>query len=145
MLIIRYISFQMFFDVLTNILSVRFNTMKKRLISSYDEINDIFVGKVDGKNGFYADFDILDGIFLGINKDNCPNSIYVSDASRVLNVSKQTLENSNVKITVSCDSICLYFSMFIGNLYICSYRLKTYLKFNSLTLKWIVTINVRLF
>ena len=101
---------------------------KKRLISSYDEINDIFVGKVDGENGFYADFDISDGIFLGINKDNCPNSIYVSDASRVLNVSKQTLENSDVKITVSCDSTCLYFSMFIGNLHICSYRCKNIFK-----------------
>lgn len=102
--------------------------MKKRLISSYDEINDIFVGKVDGENGFYVDFDISDGIFLGINKDNCPNSIYVSDASRVLNVSKQTLENSDVKITVSCDSTCLYFSMFIGNLHICSYRCKNIFK-----------------
>ena len=41
--------------------------MKKRLISSYDEINDTFVGKIDGENGFCSDFDISDGIFLAIN------------------------------------------------------------------------------
>ena len=40
--------------------------MKKRLISSYDEINDTFVGKIDGEDGFCADFDISNGIFLGV-------------------------------------------------------------------------------
>ncbi len=98
--------------------------MKKRLISSYDEINDTFVGKVDGENGFCADFDISNGIYLGVNKNNCPNSIYVNNASHVLNVPKQTLENSNVKINISCDAICLYFTMFIENFHVCSFRCK---------------------
>ena len=30
--------------------------MKKRLISSYDEENDTFLGKVDGENGYVADY-----------------------------------------------------------------------------------------
>lgn len=98
--------------------------MKKRLISSYDEINDTFVGKIDGEDGFCADFDISNGIFLGVNKNNCPNSIYVNNASSVLNISKQTLENSNVKINIRCDSDCLYFTMFIENFHVCSLRCK---------------------
>lgn len=100
------------------------DTMKKRLISSYDEINDIFVGKVDGENGFFSDYDISDGVFLGIDKNNLPNSVYVNNASEVLNTSKQVLENSNVKISISCDKICLCFNMFIEDLKICSIRCK---------------------
>ena len=96
--------------------------MKKRLISSYDEITDTFVGKVDGENGFFADYYISNGVFLGVGKNNFPNSVFVNNASEVLNTSKQTLENSNVKISIDCDAICLYFSMFIEGLKICSIR-----------------------
>lgn len=96
--------------------------MKKRLISSYDEINDTFVGKVDGENGFCADYDISNGVFLGIDKNNYPNVVYVNNASEVLNTPKQVLENSNVKISISCDRICLCFSMFIEDLKICSIK-----------------------
>lgn len=98
--------------------------MKKRLISSYDEVNDTFVGKVDGENGFCADYGISNGVFLGIDKNNFPNSIFVSNASEVLNTPKQILENSNVKINIDCDAICLYFSMFIEDLKVCSIRCK---------------------
>ena len=96
--------------------------MKKRLISSYDEVNDTFVGKVDGENGFCADYDISNGVFLGIGKDNFPNSVFVSNASEVLNTSKKILEHSNVKINIDCDAICLYFNMFIEDLKVCSIR-----------------------
>ena len=58
--------------------------MEKRLISSYDEINDTFVGKVDGENGYCADYGISEGVFLGINNANFPNSIFVTNASEVL-------------------------------------------------------------
>lgn len=98
--------------------------MKKRLITSYDEVNDTFVGKVDGENGFCADYDISNGVFLGIGKDNFPNTVYVNKASEVLNISKGILEQSNVKIDINCDAICLYFSMFIEDLKICSIRCK---------------------
>ncbi|WP_406534338.1 hypothetical protein [Methanobrevibacter sp.] len=100
------------------------DTMKKRLISSYDEVNDTFVGKVDGENGFCADYGIANGVFLGIDKDNFPNLVFVNNASEVLNTSKQILENSNVKISIECDAICLYFNMFIEGLKICSIRCK---------------------
>lgn len=96
--------------------------MKKRLISSYDETNDRFVGKVEGENGYYADYDISDGVFLGIDKNNLPNSVYVSNASKVLNTSKTLLEESDVKINIDCDTICLYFNMFIDGLKICSIK-----------------------
>lgn len=97
---------------------------KERLISSYDEVNDTFVGKIDGKNGYWADYSISDGIFLSIDKDNLPASVLVDNASEVFNVSKQILENSNVRIGIDCDSICLIFTMFIENLKICTVRCK---------------------
>lgn len=97
---------------------------KETLISSYDELNDTFVGKVDGKNGYSANYGISEGIFLSIDKDNLPTSVLVSNASEVFNISKQFLENSNVKIDIDCDSICLYFTMFIENLKICSVKCK---------------------
>lgn len=96
--------------------------MKKRLISSYDVVNDTFVGKVDGESGICADYDISNGVFLGIDKNNFPNSVFVNNASEVLNTSKQILENSNVKIDIDCDSISLYFSMFVEDLKICSIK-----------------------
>lgn len=95
---------------------------KQRLISSYDEINDTFVGKIEGKNGYWADFDISDGVFLSIDKNNIPTSVLVDRASEVFNISKQLLRNSNVKIDIDCDNICLYFTMFIENLKICSIK-----------------------
>lgn len=94
--------------------------MKNRLISSYDEINDTFVGKIDGKRGYSADYNISDGVFLTIDKNNCPSSVYVSDASKVFNTSKKNLENANVKISIDCDEMFLYFSLFIDNLKIFS-------------------------
>lgn len=97
---------------------------KQRLISSYDEINDTFVGKIDGRAGYCADYSISDGVFLSIDKDNMPTSVFVDKASEVFNISKHILENSNVKIDIDCDSICLYFTMFIENLKICSIRCK---------------------
>ena len=65
--------------------------MKKRLISSYDEENDTFVGKVDDEKGYKADYGISDGIFLGINNSNLPTSVFISNASEVLNTSKSIL------------------------------------------------------
>ncbi|AMD17783.1 hypothetical protein TL18_06990 [Methanobrevibacter sp. YE315] len=98
--------------------------MKKTLISSYDEINDIFKGKVENENGISADFSIADGIFLGIDKNHFPNSIYVNEASKVFDIPKEILENSNVKIFIDCDSIFLDFNMFIEDLKIFSVKCK---------------------
>lgn len=97
---------------------------KETLISSYDEINDTFVGKIEGKKGCYADYAISDGIYLSIDKNNLPTSVLVSNASEVFNVSKQFLENPNVKIGIDCDSICLYFTIAIDDLKICSVKCK---------------------
>ena len=94
----------------------------KTLITSYDEINDTFVGKVDGERGICADYGISEGIFLGIDKNNLPNSIYVNNASEVLNTPKEILENSNVVIYIDCDKLCINFHMFIEGLRICSVK-----------------------
>ena len=95
---------------------------KKRLISSYDEINDTFVGKIDGKNRYCADYSISDGIFLAIDNENVPCSVFVDGASDVFDVSKSMLENSNVRIAIDCDSVFLSFIMFIEDLKICSIK-----------------------
>ena len=99
---------------------MRFDKMEKRLISSYDEINDIFVGKVDGENGFIADYGISEGVFLGINNLHLPTSVFVPNASEVLNTSKSLLESANVRINIVCDEIYLTFSMCVENLKIFS-------------------------
>ncbi len=100
------------------------NMEKETLISSYDEINDTFVGKIDGRNGYCANYSISEGIFLSIDKDNMPTSVLVDNASEVFNVSKKFLENPNVKIGIDCDSICLYFTISIEDLKICSIKCK---------------------
>lgn len=98
--------------------------MKKRLISSYDEINDTFVGKVDGENGYCADYGISEGVYLGINSSHFPTSVIVPNASEVFNTSKETLESADVKININCDDSCLYFDMCIEDDRICSIRCK---------------------
>ena len=49
--------------VIRDILCLRFDIMEKRLISSYDEESDTFVGKVVGEHGYVADYGISDDIF----------------------------------------------------------------------------------
>ena len=106
------------------IVCVRFDKMQKRLISSYDEINDTFVGKVDGEYGYVADYGISEGVYLGINSSNLPTSVFVPNASEVFNISKETLESADVKINIDCDELCLSFDMCIENSKICSIKCK---------------------
>jgi hypothetical protein len=105
-----------------NIVCVRFDKMEKRLISSYDEINDTFVGKLDGEHGYCADYGISEGVYLGINNSNLPTSIFVPNASEVFNTSKETLESADVKININCNGGCLCFDMCIENSRICSIK-----------------------
>lgn len=107
-----------------NIVCVRFDKMEKRLISSYDEINDTFVGKLDGEHGYCADYGISEGVYLGINNSNLPTSIFVPNASEVFNTSKETLESADVKININCNGGCLCFDMCIENSRICSIKCK---------------------
>lgn len=96
--------------------------MKERLISSYNEVNDTFVGKIDGKNGYCADFGISNGIYLGVDNLNLPTFIFIPHASEVFNISKQTLESPNVKINLDCDEKCICFNMFVENSKVCSVK-----------------------
>ncbi len=96
--------------------------MKERLISSYNEVNDTFVGKIDGKKGYCADFGISNGIYLGVDNFNFPAFIFIPQASEVFNISKQTLESPNVKINLKCDEKYIYFNMFVENSKVCSVK-----------------------
>lgn len=87
----------------------------KELISSYDEVNDIFVGKISDKSGYLANYDISDGIFLNIDKNHLPVSIYIGNASDVLNVNKSVLEDPNVCISIECSGRELCFKLSIAN------------------------------
>ena len=114
--------------------------MEKRLISSYDEENDTFAGKVDGENGYVADYGIADDVFLGLNSSNLPSSVFISNASEVLNTSKNTLESSNVKIAITCDEASLNFRMCIEDAMIFSSRCEN--AFGIPNLDYIIDCNI---
>ena len=123
-----------------NIVCVRFDKMEKRLISSYDEKNDTFVGKIDGEYGYCADYGISEGIYLGINNFNIPTLLFVPNASEVLNISKETLESANVRININCDDVCLNVVLFIENSKICSIKCRN--KFGIPNLNYLLDCNV---
>lgn len=87
----------------------------KELISSYDERNDIFVGKISGKNGYMANYDMSDGIFLNIDKNNLPVSVHIDNASEVFDVDKSILEDPDVTIVIECRGEVLSFELSIAN------------------------------
>jgi len=113
---------------------------KERLISSYDEVNDTFVGKIDGKNGYVADYGITDGIFLGLNNSNLPTSVFISNASEVLDISKTDLESADVKIGIKCDDANLTFRMCIEDLLVFSTRCKN--SFGIPNLNFLIDCNI---
>ena len=88
----------------------------QRLISSYDEINDIFCGKIEGKNGYFANYAMNEGIFINIDKNGCPVSVFIDRASDILNVKKEILEESDIKIGLGCDYCSIYFVYLTENL-----------------------------
>ena len=94
----------------------------KELISSYDEINDTFVGKMADKNGYCANYDIADGIFLNIDKNRLPVSVHINNASDVLNVRKRILEDPNVSILIESKGDEIDFKLCIDNREIFSNR-----------------------
>lgn len=85
----------------------------KELISSYDEVNDTFVAKISDEDGYYANYDIADGIFLNIDKNSFPVSVHINNASDVLNVEKRILKDPNVSILIECreDNVCFRLSI----------------------------------
>lgn len=107
-----------------DIICLRFDIMEKRLISSYDEENDTFVGKIGDENGYVADYGISKGIYLGINDSNLPAAVLIPNASKVLNTSKSVLESSDVRIGIDCDNSCLTFRMCIEGLLVFSTKCK---------------------
>jgi len=113
---------------------------KERLISSYDEVNDTFVGKIDGKNGYVVDYVITDGIFLGLNNSNLPTSVFISNASEVLDISKTDLESADVKIGIKCDDANLTFRMCIEDLLVFSTRCKN--SFGIPNLNFLIDCNI---
>ncbi|MBR4447416.1 hypothetical protein [Methanobrevibacter sp.] len=113
---------------------------KQRLISSYDELNDTFVGKIEGRNGYDANYSISEGVFLNIDKNNIPTSVVVNNASEVLNVSKQCLESADIKISIDCNENCLSFNMYVENSEICSLKCRN--GFGIPNLNYLIDCNI---
>ena len=87
----------------------------KDLISSYDEINDTFVAKVYGKDGYCASYELSHGIFLNVDDNNLPSSIHINSASEVLNINKSLLEDPNVCILIKCNGDVIDFELSISS------------------------------
>lgn len=87
----------------------------QRLISSYDEANDIFYGKIDGEDGYFANYAISKGIFINLDKNMFLVSFFINSASDVLHVSKEILEESDVKVFINCTNISIMFDVFIND------------------------------
>ena len=87
----------------------------KELISSYDEINDTFVAKVGGKDGYCASYELSQGIFLNVDDNSLPSSIQINGASDVLNVNKGLLEDPNVCIIIKCNGDVIDFELSISS------------------------------
>lgn len=121
--------------VIFNIIMYGDVIMEKRLISSYDKENDTFVGKIDGENGFAADYGISEGVYLRINNSHLPTSVFVPNASKVLNTSKNILESADVKIGIKCDESYLTFCMCIEDLLIFSSKCKNHFGIPEIYLK----------
>jgi hypothetical protein len=87
----------------------------KELISSYDVINDTFVGKISEKNGYHANYDISNGIFLNMDKNNLPVSVHINNASNVLNVKKYLLKYCDISIFIDCDGRDINFKLCVAD------------------------------
>ena len=109
------------------------------LISSYDETNDVLVCKLSENNGYIANYAIACGVYLNVNKDNLPVSIFIENASDTLNVSKGILENSNVSLFLRCDKMEIDFELSIADRQVFVARLKN--SFNISSLCYGLTLN----
>lgn len=95
---------------------MRFDIMINfKLISSYDEINDMFSGKIVDKNGYLTSYNLNDGIFINMDKNNYPSSFYIYNASRIFNISKKLLECPDISIKMECDKLEILFEFLISN------------------------------
>ena len=88
----------------------------KKLVSSYDEINDRFVGKIEGTKGYLLSYAISNNVFLNLDKNKYPSSIFIENASEILNTSKEELKYSNIKIIIDCNALFVHFNLFIDDL-----------------------------
>lgn len=86
----------------------------KKLMSSYNEKNDTLSGKIFGKNGCIADYEIGDEIFLSTDENNIPISFQINHASKTLGFTKEALKNPNVRIAICCDDLKIYFDVFLS-------------------------------
>ena len=87
----------------------------EELISSYDETNDILLCKISEVNGYCANYNISNGVFLYLDKNHLPVSVYINHASEVLNVNKKLLEDPNVFVSIRCTKNKLDFELFIAD------------------------------
>ena len=86
----------------------------KNLILSYNEKNDTLSGKIFGKHGCIADYEIDDEIFLSTDENNLPVSFQINNASKTLSFTKEALKNPNIRIAISSDDLKIYFDVFLS-------------------------------
>lgn len=111
----------------------------KELISSYDEINDTFVGKMSEKNGYHANYDISKGIFLNLDNNNLPVSVHINNASNVLNVKKHVLQYCDLSIFIDCDGREINFKLCMADKML--YNAKSVNVFNSPQFSYLIKTN----
>ena len=111
----------------------------KELISSYDEINDTFVGKIYEKNGYHANYDISEGIFLNIDENNLPVSVYINNASDVLNIKKYVLKYCDLSIFIDCNGSEINFKLCAADRMI--YNTKSINLFDSPQFSYLIKTN----
>ena len=109
------------------------------LISSYDETNDILFCRISEVKGYLASYDISDGVFLNLGKDNLPVSIHINNASEVLDVGKGLLEDPNILVLIRCRGNELDFELFIANRRI--YASKSMNNFNIPQINYKIQLN----
>lgn len=87
----------------------------KKLISSYDEMNDVFVGKISDKHGYCVNYEFSNDIFINMDENNLPSSIHINNASDILNVNKSLLEKDNISIFIECSGDEIYLKLMIAD------------------------------
>lgn len=87
----------------------------KKIISSYNETNDTLSGKIFGRNGYIADYEIDNEIFLSTDENNLPVSFQIDNASKTLGFTKEALKNPNIRVAISSDDLKIYFDVFLSS------------------------------
>lgn len=89
--------------------------INKKLISSYDESEDMFYIKINEDRGYVISFELCDGVYLNLNKFNELDSIEIENASELLGFTQNSLSNGEKKIIIISTEDFISFKFFLNN------------------------------